>query len=197
MKVGNCVLLLSLFIAFNAISVNAQENDQSLETLLSSFHDPDYYVRLNVIEGLVKIGKSAVKPIIEVLKDDDPSMRMYAAETLGRIGDVRALRPLLALLDDEETTVRIYTINALGNLRSESAVKPLLNFIADEDPEVRKALAEALGKIDDNLALKPLIKLLGDTNSRVRESAARALWEITKQDFGADPVKWQEWFYKK
>lgn len=197
MRARNRVLLLSLFIAFNALPVQAQENGQSLEILLISFNDPDYYMRLNAIDGLVKIGKPAVKPLIEALKNDDPTMRMYAAETLGKIGDVRALKPLVSLLEDEDATVRIYAINALGNLKSESAVKPLLKFVSDEDPAARKSLAEALGKIDDNMALKPLIKLLEDPDIRVKESAARALWEITKQDFGDDTVKWQEWFYKK
>jgi HEAT repeat protein len=195
MKAINCILLLSL--VFIAVDIFAQDNGQSLEILLNAFNDPDYYVRLNTIEGLVKIGKPAVKPLIEILKNEDPAMRMSAAEILGKIGDVRALRPLVALLEDEDATVRIYVINALGELRSESALKPLLKFVSDEDPEARKSLAEALGKIDNNMALKPLIKLLEDPNIRVRESAARALWEITKQGFGDDSAKWQEWFYKK
>ena len=197
MRAGNYVLLLSLLIVFSALRVSAQENGQSLETLLNLLNDPDYYVRLNTIEGLVKTGKPAVKPLLEMLKNADPTLRMSVAEILGKIGDVRALRPLVALLEDDDAFVRIYAINALGDLKSESAVKPLLRFIKDEDPEARKSLAEALGKIDDNMALKPLIKLLEDPDIRVRESAARALWEITKQDFGEDSSRWQEWFYKK
>ncbi len=197
MRAINCVIVLSLLIAINPMPIKAEENGQSLEALLGSFHDPDYYVRLNAMEGLVRIGQPAVKPLMEVLKDNDPSMRMYAAETLGKIGDVRALRSLVALLKDDNEIVRIYAINALGDLRSESAVKPLLKFMDDEDPEARKSLAEALGKIDNNIALKPLIKLLEDPDIRVRESAARALWEVTKQDFGGDAARWQGWFYKK
>lgn len=197
MKEIKYVLLLSLALTLITIPISAQENGQSLETLLSALNDPDYYVRLNTIEALANMGKSVVKPLIGILKNEDPAMRMSAAEILGKIGDVRALRPLVSLLEDEDATVRIYAIIALGDLKSASAIKPLLKFISDEDPEARKSLAEALGKINDNMALKPLIKLLEDPDIRVRESAARALWEITKQDFGDDTVKWQEWFYKK
>ena len=64
-------------------------------------------------EELVEIGAPAVEPLIEMLKDGNNNIRSAAAETLGKIGDERAVEPLEALRDDENTFVRISGFEAL------------------------------------------------------------------------------------
>ncbi len=63
----------------------------------------------------------------------------------------------------------------------------------DESYRVRKNATEALGKIGEP-AVEPLIAALKDGVWRVREYAAGALGRITKQDFGRDHAKWQQWW---
>lgn len=57
-------------------------------------------------EALCKIGRPAVEPLIAALKDDQYLVRQRAAQTLGKIGDKRALDHLFATLDDTSNQVR-------------------------------------------------------------------------------------------
>ena len=66
-----------------------------------------------------------------------------------------------------------------------------------KDPEVRKNAAEALGKIKDPRAVEPLITTLKDKDSEVRWHAAEALEKITKEHFGREVAKWEEWLKKQ
>jgi len=56
-------------------------------------------------------------------------------------------------------------------------------------PEMLEMLAKMKGP-------EPLIAALKDEDSFVRKSAAKSLEKISGQNFGEDPVKWQEWWEK-
>ena len=64
-----------------------------------------------------------VDALIAALKDADPGVRQAAAESLGRIGDARALEPLSGLLGDGNVEVRKSAVEALGNLEDPKAVR--------------------------------------------------------------------------
>ncbi len=116
--------------------------------------------------------------------------RKYAAQTLGRLGDLNAIGPLSqTLLQDEDATVRLSAIKALGALRSEQAVGPLAGvLLADPDLEVREATANALGKTWSTMAVAPLTQALQqDSSALVREAAARALGR-TWNEAAVDPL---------
>ena len=48
-----------------------------------------------LVDALVRIGSSAVFPLLRKLEDNDPHVRDHAIDALGRIGDLRALDPLI------------------------------------------------------------------------------------------------------
>ena len=52
-------------------------------------------------------------------------------------------------------------------------------------------------KLNDSRAVEPLIEALQDEVSSVRRNANLALEKITKEYFGKDPVKWQQWWERK
>jgi len=54
----------------------------------------------------VKIGSASVGPLVSMLSDKDPDIKMRAAKSLGEIGDERALEPLRVLLKDKNPDVR-------------------------------------------------------------------------------------------
>ena len=72
--------------------------------------------------------------------------------------------------------------------------EPLIAALKDEDSRVRWRAANALGRLGDHRAVDPLIATLKDESSLVRRGAADALESITKQDFGEDQAKWQQWW---
>jgi HEAT repeat protein len=72
---------------------------------------------------LVILGESAVKPLIQALEDTDSEVRKGAAETLGKIGDVKAVGPLVHALKYEIT-------------------------LPSSRPIVQKAMRDALAKLE-------------------------------------------------
>ena len=147
-----------------------------------------------------------VQEWIAELKDEDPRIRQTAAEILGRLKDPRAIGPLILALVDEASEVREAASEALKNFlfweKSDAAnrvVPELIVVLQDQrkDPEVRKNAAEALGKIKDPRAVEPLIATLKDKDSEVRWHAAEALEKITKEHFGREVAKWEEWLKKQ
>ena len=147
-----------------------------------------------------------VQEWIAELKDEDPRIRQTAAEILGRLKDPRAIGPLILALVDEASEVREAASEALKNFlfweKSDAAnrvVPELIVVLQDQrkDPEVRKNAAKALGKIKDPRAVEPLIATLKDKDSEVRWHAAEALEKITKEHFGREVAKWEEWLKKQ
>jgi hypothetical protein len=65
-----------------------------------------YTVSRSAAKALVKIGKPAVKPLIETLKDKDNPVRRAVIEALGEIGDKKAIKPLIEALKDNDRYVR-------------------------------------------------------------------------------------------
>jgi hypothetical protein len=75
----------------------------------------------NVRERLINSGDNEATPMLLIfLKDEDPWMRIYAAELLGHIGDKRALKDLRAAGEnDENRKVRKYAKKAYEQIFGE------------------------------------------------------------------------------
>jgi HEAT repeat protein len=172
---------------------------RAVETLIGVLSD-DYQVLCRFAsEALGKIGKPAVEPLIKALEGDNVYVRIYAAATLGEIGDKRAVEPLIKALGDDDCWVRENAVWALDGWKwkpemdehrvvyllakhdwdalvkwGERAVEPLIKAHRDG---YWKAVC-ALGNIGDTRAVELLIKALGDDVQLVRSHAARALGRI-------------------
>jgi len=120
-----------------------------------------------------------VDDLIVDLKDDDWTVRGYAAISLGELCDPRAVDPLIEALKDDRWDVREVAALALGKIGDAKAVDPLIGVLKDEDNYGdAAAAAEALGEIGDPRAVAPLTEALKDDRQRVRWAAAPALDKI-------------------
>lgn len=119
-----------------------------------------------------------VGDLIVDLKDKDWVVRGIAVQSLGDIGDSRAIVPLIKALKDEHRFVREAAAVALGKIGDARAVDPLIAVLDDEDGYVRMSAAEALGEIGDPRAFDSLTEALKDDRSVVREAATTALDKI-------------------
>jgi HEAT repeat protein len=100
--------------------------------------------------GLLKGGTGkAVEALMEALGPTYGALaRAHAAESLGNLGDAKAVPVLMAALADPYRLTRSYAARALGKLGDVQAVEALLKTMeSDEFFGVRAEAAEALGKL--------------------------------------------------
>jgi HEAT repeat protein len=91
---------------------------RAVETLLGVLRDSGSLVQYEIKEAMVRIGSSAVEPLIEALRDPDERVRSSAISALGKLGTA-----------------------------AKDAIPALTKALEDNDPHVRTAAAEALQKI--------------------------------------------------
>jgi hypothetical protein len=109
---------------------------------------------------------------VRQLRSNDWFVRHSAAESLGRIGDLRAVEPLANALRDDNRMVREEVARVLGEMGDRRAVDALL--IALRELDTAEA-ARALGKLGDVRALEPLAAALHGDDIGMHSPAAEGL----------------------
>lgn len=172
----------------------------------------EYGINRRAVAQLISIGPPAVPHLCRALEGENPVVRTWAAEALGKIGDARSIGSLCRALKDRDTNVRVWAVRALvtigepavphlrgvlndgcgdlrgraahvlGEIRHGSAVPPLCRRLRDPELEVRRRAAEALGKIAAAPAVVPLCRALEDEDWGVRKRAAFALGRIAQEE---------------
>ncbi len=178
----------------------------NVDRLLEDLKRPAQYyeytsigVKLSEIEA-----PQMVDPLIALLKDDNPHIRIAAAMALGgRSRHVRAIRPLLeALAAEGDASVKVWIIRAIGHttpragvLKQSMVADALIAELKTGDQEPRKAAATNLGFIKAEKAVPPLIDAMRDEG--LRFSVENALIEITGQRLGDDPDVWLKYWRER
>ena len=125
--------------------------------------------------------------LLETLKDNDPTVRKFAAQSLGELENPQAVDALIDTLNDPDTDVKDAAAFALGLIGDASAaVSKLIQMLQDEESTAKASAAFALGQIGDPQAFDSLIHVLADKDSEVRSAAAESLGFI--DDERAIPV---------
>ena len=141
------------------IDIDGMERDNDVEGLIGVLALEDLDVRFRTVDALVRIGESAVEPLIRALKDEHWLVRGGATGALSRIGDIGVVEPLIQLLKDGDWTDRQGAASALGKIGDARAVEPLTQALKDENASVREAAKEALQKIKTKKSKKIVEKL--------------------------------------
>lgn len=145
------------------------------ESWLADLGSPAYRTRWKAVQDL---GKSrdprAFEPLLGVLKDRLPTIRIAALSALGRFRDPRAIESAIALLDDPDSKVRTSASSALKKF-GKAAHAPMLAAYRTGDTGRRFALLSALGTIRTPAISELLIAALDDAHDGIRLEAARVL----------------------
>lgn len=125
----------------------------NLEMLAQKLNDPDPFVRVEAVQVLGEIqNQQSLNLVFGCLADENLYVRAYAAEALGKIGqidiDITLLR-LFSNLDDPSSYVRAMMVVALAELQDKRAVNPIKKLLQDEDDSVRKMAAWALKNFEE------------------------------------------------
>ncbi len=129
------------------------------------------------LDAIRETGAPAVPALSQATKDEDKSVRRWAVDVLGEIGDPQSVPALLQALNDEDVFVRRKAAEVLGEIGDPQAIPGLVRALGDEDEEARRSADKGLSKIGAP-AIPALLQALKEENWRVRWTAAEALGEI-------------------
>ncbi len=150
----------------------------AVKPLINILNNPDKEVNYSAVRILAAMNEVAFEDVILATRSDDDVVRRKSADILGQMGNPQGVEPLTVLLNDRERFVRRRAALALSLIGDERAVPPLISALHDPEKKVRTRSAEALGKIKNLRAVEPLIKSLSDESSTVRRLSIIALGEI-------------------
>ena len=123
-----------------------------------------------------------VSLLLELLRDEAPEMRRTAAESLGKIGDPRAVDFILSLKHDPAAIVREASVLAMGRLKptaTDGVVALLTQALEDPVESVRQAAVVAIGEIEPgSRLLESVVGLLRSSDVTIRSAAVRALLQV-------------------
>lgn len=91
-------------------------------------------------------------------------IREAAAETLGRVGDARAIGPLVIALDDD-WRVAYQAANALGEMGS-PAVEPVIQYVNHRRLYIKSIMKEDQLRYEETINFRGVISLLGQLKDR-------------------------------
>jgi hypothetical protein len=167
-----------------------------------------------ILELVVAIRRPAL-PFVSVRSSaQDPDVRFWATHVLGELRYPEAATVLVPrLFDDDAQVRRIARRSAAALVSAGAAGGPILKGLEDitrnpDQPLPHRVLAiETMGEIRSGSVVPPLLGALEDASAametgkplphgveEVAEAARRALLLITRQDFGRDVWRWQEWW---
>ncbi|MGC9356249.1 MAG: HEAT repeat domain-containing protein [Anaerolineae bacterium] len=133
-------------------------------------------------EALLAIGRPAVSSLIDGLKEESEPLRWKVAETLAKIGDVRAVEPLATMIygienrppwDDHGWQEIVFFLAKSGD----KGVVPYLSEILEntQDLELSEQTIQYLEELEDAEAVPALVDTLRSSAPALRQSALRAL----------------------
>jgi len=117
--------------------------EKSIPLLTNALRDNEESTRRRAGWALIKIGNPSVKSLISSLREIDKFTRERVAQTLGWIGDERAVNSLLWALKDEEPSVVSAAAWALGRIGSPAALSALQSLVNNGNSDVRENAVEA------------------------------------------------------
>jgi len=161
---------------YAAYLLGKAKNPRAIQPLVESLADFDKSVREQATLALSAIGKAAVEPLAEAMKEPKWETRYRAAEALGKIADEKAVRPLIQGLKDNRDHVRYMAAKGLRGLGDSDAIEPMIILLKDENYYVRMMAIRALGAIGGKNATEALTAALEtETDEKVREAIAESL----------------------
>ncbi len=161
---------------YAAYLLGRAQNPRAIKPLIEALADFDKSVREQATFALSRIGKAAIEPLAEAMKEPKWEIRYRAAEALGKIADEKAVKPLIQGLKDNRDHVRYMAAKGLKELGDSDAIEPMVILLRDENRYVRMMAVRALGALGGKKVTEALnAALTAEQDGKVRETIIEAL----------------------
>jgi HEAT repeat protein len=176
------MFVFHLTLTPNEIKLKIDElgKEQASELLKSIYSSSnDYQERIQAIKLLAELGGNKNFNIIEnaLLCDENPYVRILAANLIGEYFEEQAIEPLKWALKDKSANVFRNACEELIKKSPKTIVDILINNLSSYSPTFRNIAAEMLIQIGEP-AIKPLIAAATSKNPDTRRQASKALQKM-------------------
>lgn len=172
-------------VALAAITaLGRSESGQAAAEIAARLSDVEYPadLRPDLILALGNLKYApAYEQLVAIVRDRGRERieRLYACDSLGKLGDDRAVAELKKLFAEDDSLVKMYAASALANFSMDEVQDLLIQGLRDANPRVRATSAKALADPKADQAVGILIyKAEKDPERAVRAEAIRALGAI-------------------
>ncbi len=139
--------------------------------------------RQNVLaQDLGRMGEVAVDPLLDLLRDENPDLRVLAAGTLRDFPSERTVPVLSATLQDPSENVRYWVLQALSALDSPRVVEPLLGVLDDPAAHIRVGALKTLAGFGAEEVIPAAAELVKAPEGWIREGAVDALGALGSEE---------------
>jgi HEAT repeat protein len=161
---------------YAAYLLGQAKNPRAIEPLIRALADFDKSVREQAMLALSSLGKAAIEPLSEAMKEPKWETRYRAAEALGNIADEKAIKPLIQGLKDNREHVRYMAAKGLREFGDSDAIDPMIILLKDENNYVRMMVARGLGAIGGKKVQAALATALeAEQDDKVKEAIREAM----------------------
>lgn len=160
-------------------------DSKAIKPLVKRLNDNNSEVRRAAISslGFLLVGQKSPRVLMEKLGDRNMLVRIETCETLGAIGDKKALPALLRALYDSSPLVRSYAAGAIGELGGQKEIGSLEERLKVEKSETAKVgIYQALYQLGRQNILPALISMLRSKDYRVRCATANILSKVVANE---------------
>ena len=161
------------------------EVDTTIRNLMTTLTSKDGLARKRARDELVEIGRPAVPPLLEALKDKRTYVRWEAAKALSELGDPRSAAGLVVALSDNDPGIRWMAAEGLIKI-GRAGLGPLLEALVEHSNSVRlrqgaHRVVGALAKGNLYPQLRPVLVALESNQPvvEVPQAAQNALETLT------------------
>ena len=163
-------------IQLDAAARLQEMGDPAVPYLIDAMRSADEISMSIIGEILGGMGDRAIEALIDALKGGEATVKLAAAQNLGKIADHRATAALCeSLYDEPEAGVRIIASESLGYMGDPGVVDALIHALEDEDTQVRAAAVRSLGYLGDQRAAGPLSGVFQNEDYFLCDAACEAL----------------------
>jgi HEAT repeat protein len=149
----------------------------------SDLNKINYYITKQDM-SITQLGTKVVKPLIELLNSNDNKTKLYAINTLSKIGDKESAKALIDKYANRYPCERDAFEKGIIRV-GENAIEPLLVALFDERSFLEKFAANALDRIGwdsiknrSDINIEPIVRILNYKNTKTQKFAADILDKI-------------------
>lgn len=157
-----------------ALALARMQGHNRVQDLIELSRDSVEDVRWKAVFALMRTGDSTAFDRLEwCLKDSSKIVRMYAARSLGLLGDTGGLEELTNRMRREESAmVKINIIRSISQIGDKRALKSLLNMLSEENPDHVKAEAViVIGQLKLDKTVSRVLPFAGAESPTLRGNA--------------------------